>query len=73
MRYACEPGATRITGSSTKAVDLPGGRLNHRWTKNVIASPDGRPAAVAMDRRGGLPVADDGGGAGWRATAAGAR
>jgi len=24
-----------------KVVDLPGGTLNHHWTKNIIASPDG--------------------------------
>ena len=25
-----------------QVVDLPGGALNHHWTKNVVASPDGR-------------------------------
>src|SRR6185437_6082888 len=26
---------------AVKLVDLPGGRINHHWTKNVIASADG--------------------------------
>jgi hypothetical protein len=41
VRYPYAPGATSISSASVKLVDLPGGRLNHHWTKNVIASPDG--------------------------------
>src|SRR5262249_32303447 len=41
MRYRYSPGEIRITDSGTKVTDLPGGPLNHHWTKNVIASPDG--------------------------------
>jgi glucose/arabinose dehydrogenase len=40
MRYGYEGGELRITAPGTKLVDLPAG-LNHHWTKNVIASPDG--------------------------------
>ena len=32
---------TEITGAGTKVADLPAGRLNHHWTKNLVASPDG--------------------------------
>jgi glucose/arabinose dehydrogenase len=35
------PGQTTITASPTKVVDLPGGPINHHWTKNVVASADG--------------------------------
>jgi len=41
VRYAYTPGATKIEGAATKVVDLPAGPLNHHWTKNLIASPDG--------------------------------
>ncbi len=34
-------GATRVTAPGRKIVDLPGGPINHHWTKNIIASPDG--------------------------------
>jgi glucose/arabinose dehydrogenase len=40
VRYPYANGA--ITGAGTKVADLPGGPLNHHWTKNIIASPDGR-------------------------------
>ena len=34
------PSATSAP-APTKVTDLPGGEINHHWTKNVIASPDG--------------------------------
>jgi glucose/arabinose dehydrogenase len=42
------PGQTSITGQPTKVVDLPGGTLNHHWTKNVIASKDGTKLYVTV-------------------------
>lgn len=41
VRFPYQPGATRISQPAEKVVDLPAGELNHHWTKNVIASPDG--------------------------------
>ncbi|WP_349261099.1 sorbosone dehydrogenase family protein [Povalibacter sp.] len=41
LRFAYEPGATRIQDTGTRVADLPGGEINHHWTKNVIASSDG--------------------------------
>src|ERR1041385_5618073 len=41
VRYPYTPGATAIASAGVKLVDLPGGRINHHWTKNVIATPDG--------------------------------
>ena len=35
-------GELRAGASYTKVADLPAGRINHHWTKNIIASPDGR-------------------------------
>jgi glucose/arabinose dehydrogenase len=34
-------GQTSEEGAGTKVFDLPGGPINHHWTKNVVASPDG--------------------------------
>ena len=34
-------GQTKITVAPVKVTDLPAGPLNHHWTKNIIASPDG--------------------------------
>jgi glucose/arabinose dehydrogenase len=41
MRFTYNEGQTEITEPGTKVADLPGGPLNHHWTKNVIASKDG--------------------------------
>ena len=35
-------GATEIRETPEKVADLPGGTLNHHWTKGLIAGPDGR-------------------------------
>lgn len=34
-------GQTSVSGPGRKVFDLPGGPINHHWTKNVVASPDG--------------------------------
>ena len=41
LRFPYQDGETRITAPGVKVVDLPAGPINHHWTKNVIASPDG--------------------------------
>lgn len=41
MRFPYRKGDTQITAAGKKVADLPGGDLNHHWTKNVIANPDG--------------------------------
>jgi glucose/arabinose dehydrogenase len=48
VRFPYSAGQTQITTSSTKVVDLPGGPLNHHWTKNVIASADGSRLYVSI-------------------------
>jgi len=42
LRFPYEEGETEITASGEKIVDLPAGRRNHHWTRNLIASADGR-------------------------------
>jgi glucose/arabinose dehydrogenase len=41
LRFPYQPGDARIGAAGVKVVDLPGGPLNHHWTKNLIASHDG--------------------------------
>ncbi len=48
VRFPYKEGDTRITAPAIKLVDLPGGALNHHWTKNVLASADGRKLYVAI-------------------------
>jgi glucose/arabinose dehydrogenase len=48
LRFHYEAGATEIKNQPIKVVDLPGGPLNHHWTKNVIASKDGSKLYVTV-------------------------
>jgi glucose/arabinose dehydrogenase len=48
LHFNYEPGATEIKTQPIKVVDLPGGTLNHHWTKNVIASKDGSKLYVTV-------------------------
>ena len=42
VRYDYVPGGTRIDTPGHNVVELPAGTINHHWTKNVIASKDGK-------------------------------
>ena len=41
MKFEYKEGATKIDGPGTKVADLPGGPLNHHWTKGLVANRDG--------------------------------
>jgi glucose/arabinose dehydrogenase len=41
VRFHYQDGQTEITEPGEKVADLPAGRINHHWTKNIIASKDG--------------------------------
>ncbi|MGB7222668.1 MAG: sorbosone dehydrogenase family protein, partial [Bradyrhizobium sp.] len=41
MKFPYHTGDTKITTPGVKLADLPGGPLNHHWTKDLVASPDG--------------------------------
>jgi glucose/arabinose dehydrogenase len=41
MKFPYHEGDTKITVSGEKLADLPAGRVNHHWTKDLVASPDG--------------------------------
>jgi glucose/arabinose dehydrogenase len=48
VRVPYTTGATRADAAPVKVTDLPGGPLNHHWTKNVIASRDGSKLYVTV-------------------------
>ena len=41
MRFPYHEGDTKISAPGTTLVDLPGGPIDHHWTKSLTASPDG--------------------------------
>src|SRR6202165_5358991 len=41
MKFPYHEGDTRITAAGVKLADLPAGTINHHWTKDITASPDG--------------------------------
>ncbi|HMI19275.1 MAG TPA: sorbosone dehydrogenase family protein [Sphingomonas sp.] len=48
LRFPFKVGETKITAKSQKVLDLPAGRINHHWTKNVVAAPDGSKLYVTI-------------------------
>ena len=48
LRFPYVNGDTKIVAPGVKVVDLPGGTINHHWTKNLIASPDGSKLYVTV-------------------------
>lgn len=41
VAFPYKAGETSIKANGRKVADLPAGTINHHWTKNIIASPDG--------------------------------
>jgi glucose/arabinose dehydrogenase len=41
VKFPYHAGDSKITAAAVKLADLPGGPLNHHWTKDLVASPDG--------------------------------
>ena len=54
VRFPYTPGTTQITASGSRLTELPGGRLNHHWTKSLIASPDGSRLYVGVGSNSNL-------------------
>lgn len=40
-KYPYKSGDTKISDAGTELTELPGGPINHHWTKSLLASPDG--------------------------------
>jgi glucose/arabinose dehydrogenase len=47
VRFPYKSGDTAIKARGVKVMDLPAG-INHHWTKNVVASPDGKKLYVSV-------------------------
>ena len=41
VKFPYHTGDTQIPAAPIKVADLPAGTINHHWTKNILASPDG--------------------------------
>ncbi len=48
IRYPYQTGQTQITDPGVKLTDLPGGPIDHHWTKSLTASPDGTKLYVGV-------------------------
>ncbi len=59
LRFPYQTGDKEITGDGEKILDLPTGGYNHHWTRNVVASRDGKKLYVSIgsasnDGEGGM-------------------
>ena len=48
LKFPYTRGDTKISSVAVKVLDLPAGKRNHHWTKNVVASPDGAKLYIAI-------------------------
>ncbi|GAA0675845.1 glucose/arabinose dehydrogenase [Sphingomonas insulae] len=48
VRYPYVTGQTRITARGQVLTELPGGPIDHHWTKSLLASPDGSKLYVGI-------------------------
>ncbi|MCW5690945.1 MAG: sorbosone dehydrogenase family protein [Pseudolabrys sp.] len=48
MHYTYNEGDTKITSPGQRFLDLPGGPIDHHWTKSLVASPDGKLLYVGV-------------------------
>jgi glucose/arabinose dehydrogenase len=48
LRFPYKTGDTEVRAQSMQVVALPGGTINHHWTKSLIASPDGKKLYVGV-------------------------
>jgi glucose/arabinose dehydrogenase len=73
-RFPYQTGDTRINAAGVKLVDLPAGRINHHWTKNLIASADGTRLYVTVGSNSNVAergmVEEEGRAAIWEVTIA---
>ncbi|WP_264565662.1 PQQ-dependent sugar dehydrogenase [Flavobacterium sp. N3904] len=58
LRYPYKAGQTKITGKGEKIVDLPAGKHNRHWSRNIIANSDNSKIYVAVGS--GSNIAENG-------------
>lgn len=67
IKYPYQSGQTKITAPGVELADLPGGPINHHWTKALLASPDGSKLYVGVGSNSN--IAENGIGAEYRRAA----
>ena len=69
LKFPYHEGEMEIKEKGAKVVDLPGGTINHHWTKNVVATPDGKHLFVSVGSNSNAgdngPAAEEGRAAIW--------
>lgn len=48
LKVPFTPGQTKITEKPVKVLDLPGGPIDHHWTKNILVTPDGSKMYITV-------------------------
>jgi glucose/arabinose dehydrogenase len=48
LRYPYAPGDTQLTASPEKLLDLPAGKINRHWTRNIITNSDQSKIYIAV-------------------------
>jgi glucose/arabinose dehydrogenase len=48
LKFPYKEGETEIKAKGEKLLDMPAGTINHHWTKNLVAAPDGKTLYVAV-------------------------
>lgn len=58
LRYPYKSGQTKITGKGEKIVDLPAGKHNRHWSRNIISNSDNSKIYIAVGS--GSNIAENG-------------
>ena len=48
LRYPYVPGQTKISAKGKKIADLPAGKVNQHWTRNILANADNSKIYIAV-------------------------
>ena len=48
LRFPYQQGQQQVSGKGQKITELPGGGYHQHWTRNVVASPDGKKLYVSI-------------------------
>ena len=48
LKFPYQSGQTEIRTAGVKVMDLPAGPIDHHWTKDLVASPDGKKLYVSV-------------------------
>ncbi len=54
LRFPYKQGQQQVSGNGQKITDLPGGGYNQHWTRNVVASPDGKKLYVSVGSKSNI-------------------